>query len=152
MGNETSMTRIYYSISLLLMLISWILWGLAHHFILLGLGINASLALLIGAFAIAWLVGFFAFSYLLGWSQRRSVHIQSLIVFEWWNCRNRSILSRTLNVLIEIIAFVWLDNDVFRRTRRRVIKFLTGRSFELFSLARYVMFRQATRARRTEHQ
>ena len=63
-NHDTSMTRKYYSIALFLMIVSWVLWGLAHQFILLGLGVDASLTLLIGSFSIAWLVGFLRSSYL----------------------------------------------------------------------------------------
>ena len=107
-SNETSMTRIYYSISLLLMLISWILWGLAHHFILLGLGINASLALLIGAFSIAWLVGFFAFFLPAGLGAREGVFTFNLSLFLTGGIAAMvAVISRTLNVIIEVATFMF---------------------------------------------
>ena len=107
-NHETSMTRKYYCIALFLMIASWLLWGLAHKFILLGLGVDASLPLLIGSFAIAWLVGFFAFFLPAGLGAREGVFTFNLSLFLSGGIAGIvAILSRTLNVLIEIIAFVF---------------------------------------------
>lgn len=106
-STETSMTRKYYLISLLLMLISWILWGIAHQFILLGLGIDAPLTLLIGAFSIAWLVGFFAFFLPAGLGAREGVFTFNLSLFMTGGIAAMvAVISRTLNVLIEIATFM----------------------------------------------
>ena len=107
-NHETSMTRKYYCVALILMIVSWLLWGLAHKFILLGLGVDASLPLLIGSFAIAWLVGFFAFFLPAGFGAREGVFTFNLSLFLSGGIAGIvAIVSRTLNVLIEIIAFVF---------------------------------------------
>ena len=107
-SQETSMTRRYYCVALILMIVSWFLWGLAHKFILLGLGVDASLPLLIGSFAIAWLVGFFAFFLPAGFGAREGVFTFNLSLFLSGGIAGIvAIVSRTLNVLIEIIAFVF---------------------------------------------
>ncbi|CAI8273772.1 MAG: hypothetical protein CMA41_06670 [Euryarchaeota archaeon] len=106
--NETSMTRGYYCIALVLMLISWILWGLAHQFILWGLGGDASLSLLIGAFSIAWLVGFFAFFLPAGLGAREGVFTFNLSLFLSGGIAGIiAVISRTLNVLVEIVVFMF---------------------------------------------
>ncbi|MGB0173783.1 MAG: lysylphosphatidylglycerol synthase domain-containing protein [Candidatus Poseidoniaceae archaeon] len=107
-NHETSMTRRFYCVALILMIVSWLLWGLAHKFILLGLGVDASLPLLIGSFAIAWLVGFFAFFLPAGFGAREGVFTFNLSLFLSGGIAGIvAIVSRTLNVLIEIIAFVF---------------------------------------------
>ena len=107
-SHETSMTRRFYCVALILMIVSWLLWGLAHKFILLGLGVDASLPLLIGSFAIAWLVGFFAFFLPAGFGAREGVFTFNLSLFLSGGIAGIvAIVSRTLNVLIEIIAFVF---------------------------------------------
>ena len=88
------------------MLISWFLWGLAHHFILLGLGINASLALLIGAFSIAWLVGFFAFFLPAGLGAEGFTFNLSLFLTSGIAAMV-AVISRTLNVIIEVATFMF---------------------------------------------
>ena len=106
-NHDTSMTRKYYSIALILMIASWVLWGLAHQFILLGLGVDASLTLLIGSFSIAWLVGFFAFFLPAGLGAREGVFTFNLSLFLSGGIAGIvAVLSRTLNVLVEIIVFV----------------------------------------------
>lgn len=106
-NHDTSMTRKYYSIALFLMIVSWVLWGLAHQFILLGLGVDASLTLLIGSFSIAWLVGFFAFFLPAGLGAREGVFTFNLSLFLSGGIAGIvAVLSRTLNVLVEIIVFV----------------------------------------------
>lgn len=107
-SHETSMTRRFYCVALFLMIVSWLLWGLAHKFILLGLGVDASLPLLIGSFAIAWLIGFFAFFLPAGFGAREGVFTFNLSLFLSGGIAGIvAIVSRTLNVLIEIIAFVF---------------------------------------------
>ena len=105
--SETSMTRTYYSMALLLMVLSWILWGLAHQFMLMGLGINASLPLLIGSFSIAWLIGFFAFFLPAGIGAREGVFTFNLSLFLTGGIAALiAVISRTLNVLVEVLVFV----------------------------------------------
>ena len=102
------MTRGYYCIALVLMLISWILWGLAHQFILWGLGGDASLSLLIGALSIAWLVGFFAFFLPAGLGAREGVFTFNLSLFLSGGIAGIiAVISRTLNVLVEIVVFMF---------------------------------------------
>jgi len=104
---ETSMTRKYYSISLLLMMVSWVLWGFAHQFILLGLGIDAPLSLIIGAFSVAWLVGLFAFFLPAGLGAREGVFTYNLSLFLTGGIAAMvAVISRTLNVLVEIASFM----------------------------------------------
>lgn len=106
-NHDTSMTRKYYSIALILMIASWVLWGLAHQFILLGLGVDASLTLLIGSFSIAWLVGFFAFFLPAGLGAREGVFTFNLSLFLSGGIAGIvAVLSRSINVLVEIIVFV----------------------------------------------
>ncbi len=106
-NHDTSMTRKYYSIALILMIVSWVLWGLAHQFILLGLGVDASLTLLIGSFSIAWLVGFFAFFLPAGLGAREGVFTFNLSLFLSGGIAGIvAVLSRSINVLVEIIVFV----------------------------------------------
>ncbi len=107
-SQETSMTRTSYGIALVLMMLSWILWGLAHKFILLGLGVDASLALLIGSFSIAWLVGFFAFFLPAGLGAREGVFTFNLSLFLSGGVAGLvAVLSRTLNVLVEVVVFAF---------------------------------------------
>ena len=107
-NHETSMKRKYYCIALLLMLVSWILWGLAHQFILKGLGIDASLSLLIGAFSIAWLIGFFAFFLPAGLGAREGVFTFNLSLFLSGGIAGIiAVISRTLNVLVEVVVFIF---------------------------------------------
>jgi len=103
---ETTMTRRIYSITLALMMISWLLWGLAHKFILLGLGIDASLLHLIGAFSIAWLIGFSAFFLPAGLGAREGVFTVNLTLFISGGVAGiLVILSRVINILVEVVAF-----------------------------------------------
>jgi len=103
---ETTMTRGIYSITLVLMMISWLLWGLAHKFILLGLGIDASLLHLIGAFSIAWLIGFSAFFLPAGLGAREGVFTVNLTLFISGGVAGiLVILSRVINILVEVVAF-----------------------------------------------
>ena len=103
---ETTMTRRIYSITLVLMMISWLLWGLAHKFILLGLGINASLLHLIGAFSIAWLIGFSAFFLPAGLGAREGVFTVNLTLFISGGVAGiLVILSRLINIIAEVVAF-----------------------------------------------
>ena len=103
---ETTMTRRIYSITLVLMMISWLLWGLAHKFILLGLGIDASLLHLIGAFSIAWLIGFSAFFLPAGLGAREGVFTVNLTLFISGGVAGiLVILSRVINILVEVVAF-----------------------------------------------
>ena len=107
-SQETSMTRTSYGIALVLMMLSWILWGLAHKFILLGLGVDASLALLIGSFSIAWLVGFFAFFLPAGLGAREGVFTFNRSLFLSGGVAGLvAVLSRTLNVLVEVVVFAF---------------------------------------------
>jgi len=104
---ETTMSRKHYSAALLLMIISWLLWGLAHKFILIGLGYNASITLLIGSFAIAWLIGFFAFFLPAGLGAREGVFTYILSLFLVGGIGAiLSIVSRTVNVLVEVVFFM----------------------------------------------
>lgn len=103
---ETTMTRRIYSITLVLMMISWLLWGLAHKFILLGLGIDASLLHLIGAFSIAWLIGFSAFFLPAGLGAREGVFTVNLTLFISGGVAGiLVILSRLINIIAEVVAF-----------------------------------------------
>ena len=103
---ETTMTRRIYSITLVLMMISWLLWGLAHKFILLGLGINTSLLHLIGAFSLAWLIGFSAFFLPAGLGAREGVFTVNLTLFISGGVAGiLVILSRVINILVEVVAF-----------------------------------------------
>ena len=103
---ETTMTRGIYSITLVLMMISWLLWGLAHKFILLGLGIDASLLHLIGAFSIAWLIGFSAFFLPAGLGAREGVFTVNLTLFISGGVAGiLVILSRLINIIAEVVAF-----------------------------------------------
>ncbi|MFZ8906631.1 MAG: lysylphosphatidylglycerol synthase domain-containing protein [Poseidonia sp.] len=103
---ETSMTRRIYSITLMLMMVSWILWGLGHKFILLGLGIEASLLHLIGAFSLAWLIGFSAFFLPAGLGAREGVFTLNLTLFIGGGVAGiLVILSRVINILVEVVAF-----------------------------------------------
>ena len=103
---ETTMTRRIYSITLALMMISWLLWGLAHKFILLGLGIDASLLHLIGAFSIAWLIGFSAFFLPAGLGAREGVFTVNLTLFISGGVAGiLVILSRLINIIAEVVAF-----------------------------------------------
>jgi hypothetical protein len=103
---ETTMTRRIYSITLLLMMLSWLLWGLAHKFILLGLGIDASLLHLIGAFSIAWLIGFSAFFLPAGLGAREGVFTVNLTLFIGGGVAGiLVILSRIINIIVEVVAF-----------------------------------------------
>ena len=105
-SHETSMTRTYYGIALMLMTLSWLLWGFAHQLILWGLGEQASLTLLIGSFSIAWLVGFTAFFLPAGLGAREGVFTFNLSLFLSGGIAGiLAVISRTLNVLVEIIAF-----------------------------------------------
>ena len=107
-SQETSMTRTSYGIALVLMMLSWILWGFAHKFILLGLGEDASLALLIGSFSIAWLVGFFAFFLPAGLGAREGVFTFNLSLFLSGGVAGLvAVLSRTLNVVVEVVVFAF---------------------------------------------
>ena len=103
---ETTMTRRIYSITLVLMMISWLLWGLAHKFILLGLGIDASLLHLLGAFSIAWLIGFSAFFLPAGLGAREGVFTVNLTLFISGGVAGiLVILSRLINIIAEVVAF-----------------------------------------------
>jgi|TARA_B100001741_G_scaffold133261_1_gene109828 uncharacterized membrane protein YbhN (UPF0104 family) len=103
---ETTMTRRIYSITLVLMMISWLLWGLAHKFILLGLGIDTSLLHLIGAFSLAWLIGFSAFFLPAGLGAREGVFTVNLTLFISGGVAGiLVILSRVINLLVEVVAF-----------------------------------------------
>ena len=103
---ETTMTRRIYSITLVLMMISWLLWGLAHKFILLGLGIDTSLLHLIGAFSLAWLIGFSAFFLPAGLGAREGVFTVNLTLFISGGVAGiLVILSRVINILVEVVAF-----------------------------------------------
>ena len=103
---ETTMTRRIYSITLVLMMLSWLLWGLAHKFILLGLGIDASLLHLIGAFSIAWLIGFSAFFLPAGLGAREGVFTVNLTLFIGGGVAGiLVILSRIINIIAEVVAF-----------------------------------------------
>lgn len=105
-SHETSMTRTYYGIALMLMTLSWLLWGFAHQLILWGLGEEASLTLLIGSFSIAWLVGFTAFFLPAGLGAREGVFTFNLSLFLSGGIAGiLAVISRTLNVLVEVIAF-----------------------------------------------
>ena len=103
---ETSMTRRVYSIALILMTVSWLAWGLAHKFILLGLGFDASLPLLIGSFSLAWLVGFSAFFLPAGIGAREGVFTFNLSLFLSGGIAGvLAVTSRLLNVVIEVLLF-----------------------------------------------
>ena len=103
---ETTMTRRIYSITLVLMMISWLLWGLAHKFILLGLGIDTSLLHLVGAFSLAWLIGFSAFFLPAGLGAREGVFTVNLTLFISGGVAGiLVILSRVINILVEVVAF-----------------------------------------------
>ena len=105
-NEETSMTRRIYSITLILMMISWLLWGLAHKFILLGLGVDASLLHLIGAFSLAWLIGFSAFFLPAGLGAREGVFTVNLTLFIASGVAGiLVILSRLINIVAEVITF-----------------------------------------------
>ncbi|MBM53814.1 MAG: hypothetical protein CMB36_02140 [Euryarchaeota archaeon] len=105
-NKETSMTRRIYSITLILMMISWLLWGLAHKFILLGLGVDASLLHLIGAFSLAWLIGFSAFFLPAGLGAREGVFTVNLTLFIASGVAGiLVILSRLINIVAEVITF-----------------------------------------------
>ena len=89
----------------MLMTLSWLLWGFAHQLILWGLGEQASLTLLIGSFSIAWLVGFTAFFLPAGLGAREGVFTFNLSLFLSGGIAGiLAVISRTLNVLVEIIA------------------------------------------------
>ena len=61
-----------------------------------------------GSFAIAWLIGFFAFFLPAGFGAREGVFTFNLSLFLSGGIAGIvAIVSRTLNVLIEIIAFVF---------------------------------------------
>ena len=103
---ETTMTRRIYSLTLILMMFSWLLWGLAHKFILLGLGIDASLSHLIGAFSLAWLIGFSAFFLPAGLGAREGVFTVNLTLFIASGVAGiLVILSRLINIFAEVITF-----------------------------------------------
>lgn len=103
---ETSMTRRVYSIALILMTVSWLAWGLAHKFILLGLGFDASLPLLIGSFSLAWLAGFSAFFLPAGIGAREGVFTFNLSLFLSGGIAGvLAVTSRLLNVVIEVLLF-----------------------------------------------
>ena len=105
-NKETSMTRRIYSITLILMMISWLLWGFAHKFILLGLGVDASLLHLIGAFSLAWLIGFSAFFLPAGLGAREGVFTVNLTLFIASGVAGiLVILSRLINIVAEVITF-----------------------------------------------
>jgi uncharacterized membrane protein YbhN (UPF0104 family) len=88
------------------MMLSWLLWGLAHKFILLGLGIDASLLHLIGAFSIAWLIGFSAFFLPAGLGAREGVFTVNLTLFIGGGVAGiLVILSRIINIIVEVVAF-----------------------------------------------
>ena len=103
---ETTMTRRIYSITLILMMLSWLLWGLAHKFILLGLGVDATLLHLIGAFSLAWLVGFSAFFLPAGLGAREGVFTVNLTFFIGGGVAGiLVVLSRVINIFTETVTF-----------------------------------------------
>ena len=105
-NEETTMTRRIYSITLILMMFSWLLWGLAHKFILLGLGVDASLLHLIGAFSLAWLAGFSAFFLPAGLGAREGVFTVNLTFFVGGGVAGiLVVLSRLINIFTEIVTF-----------------------------------------------
>lgn len=105
-NEETTMTRRIYSITLILMMFSWLLWGLAHKFILLGLGVDASLLHLIGAFSLAWLAGFSAFFLPAGLGAREGVFTVNLTFFIGGGVAGiLVVLSRVINIFTETVTF-----------------------------------------------
>ena len=103
---EVSMSRTTYAIALLLMTSTWVLWGLAHKYMLIGLGYDAPLYLLIGAFAVAWFTGFVAFFLPAGFGAREGVFTYTLSYFITGGVGAiLAILSRTINIFVDILLF-----------------------------------------------
>ncbi|HJL97011.1 MAG TPA: lysylphosphatidylglycerol synthase domain-containing protein [Candidatus Poseidoniaceae archaeon] len=105
-NTEVHMSRKTYIMALFLMTVIWVLWGLAHKSILLGLGYDAPLHLLIGAFAVAWFAGFVAFFLPAGFGARESVFTYTLSFFLGGGVSALlALLSRTMNILVDALLF-----------------------------------------------
>ena len=104
--SEVTMSRKTYIIALLLMTSTWVLWGFAHKYMLIGLGYDAPLYLLIGAFAVAWFTGFVAFFLPAGFGAREGVFTYTLSYFVTGGVGAiLAILSRTINIFVDILLF-----------------------------------------------
>ena len=101
-----AMTKTIYLFALLLMIGGWVLWGVAHKMILTGIGIDVSIEILIGVFALSWVAGFYAFFLPAGFGVREGSLTYLLTILASGGAGAiLAITSRTFNIIGEIIAF-----------------------------------------------
>jgi len=101
-----AMTRGHYLRALGLMTGSWGVWGLAHQLILSGLGFDVSVGVLVGVFALSWAAGFYAFFLPAGFGVREGSMTYLMAIFVSGGAGALlAIISRTFNVIGEVIAF-----------------------------------------------
>ena len=101
-----AMTRGSYLRTLLLMIVSWGIWGVAHKMILTGVGIDVSIEILVGVFALSWAAGFYAFILPAGFGVREGALTYLLNLLATGGAGAiLAVISRTFNVIGELIAF-----------------------------------------------
>ena len=103
---KTVMTRRHYLNALLLMTVTWILWGFGHQFILKSMGYDAAIWELIGIFSFAYLVGYFAFFIPAGFGAREGTFTYLLsIIISGGLGAGLAIISRVFNILADVVMF-----------------------------------------------
>ncbi len=103
---RTVMTRMHYFNALLLMTITWILWGFGHQFILKSMGYDAAIWELIGIFSFAYLVGYFAFFIPAGFGAREGTFTYLLsIIISGGLGAGLAIISRVFNIMADVVMF-----------------------------------------------
>ena len=103
---RTVMTRMHYFNALLLMTITWILWGFGHLFILKSMGYDAAIWELIGIFSFAYLVGYFAFFIPAGFGAREGTFTYLLsIIISGGLGAGLAIISRVFNIMADVVMF-----------------------------------------------
>lgn len=101
-----SMSRATYLQALVMLVLGWIGWGIAHQLLLSGIGIEIDLIVLISVFSLAWAVGFAIIILPAGLGVREGALTQLMTPFAAAGVGAiLALLSRIVNIIAELIAF-----------------------------------------------
>lgn len=101
-----AMSRATYLQALVMLVLGWIGWGIAHQLLLSGIGIEIDLIVLISVFSLAWAIGFAIIILPAGLGVREGALTQLMTPFAAAGVGAiLALLSRIVNIIAELIAF-----------------------------------------------
>ena len=101
------MSRSRYFLVLILMTLTWLVWGLAHRYLLLGIGLDAPIIAYVGAYSLAWAAGYVVLILPAGMGVREGV--LSVLLAPYMVTGGGALcalLSRTAILFAELTAFM----------------------------------------------